>query len=190
RKPLDDQEPPGDRRSAEHRGDQDADEEEQPQRAGQWLRRDEAPDQPGGEEAVVQPLIRGERCRLGRELGRGAEDAPAGRALEEEHLQHEESQVLERDERHQQVPEDGHAEMLVVPGHTRPGEPSARAATPDPRRAAPRGIRRMPGNLRRAPASGSERGLLTVPLTPPDSTRLVSGLAADASPGESLAPWT
>jgi len=31
---------------------------------------------------------------------------------------------------------------------------------------------------------------LTVSLTPPDSTRLVSGLAADASPGESLAPWT
>jgi UDP-N-acetylmuramate dehydrogenase len=33
-------------------------------------------------------------------------------------------------------------------------------------------------------------GHLTVPLTPPDSPRLVSGLAADASPGESLAPWT
>ena len=33
-------------------------------------------------------------------------------------------------------------------------------------------------------------GHLTVPLTPTDSTRLVSGLAAHASPGESLAPWT
>jgi len=31
---------------------------------------------------------------------------------------------------------------------------------------------------------------LTVPSTPPASIGLVTGLAADASPGESLAPWT
>lgn len=31
---------------------------------------------------------------------------------------------------------------------------------------------------------------MTVPSTPPASTGLVTGLAVDASPGESLAPWT
>ena len=31
---------------------------------------------------------------------------------------------------------------------------------------------------------------MTVPSTPPASIGLVTGLAADASPGESLAPWT
>lgn len=46
------------------------------------------------------------------------------------------------------------------------------------------------GNLRRAPASGSDRGDLIAPSTPPAAPGLVTGLAADASPGESLAPWT
>lgn len=46
------------------------------------------------------------------------------------------------------------------------------------------------GNLRRAPASGSDRGDLIAPSTPPAAPGLVAGLAADASPGESLAPWT
>ena len=35
--------------------------------------------------------------------------------------------MLERDERHQHVPEEGHDPMLVAPGRTRPGEPCAPA---------------------------------------------------------------
>ncbi len=46
------------------------------------------------------------------------------------------------------------------------------------------------GNLRQASASGSERGDLIAPSTSPAGPGLVIGLAADASPGESLAPWT
>jgi len=46
------------------------------------------------------------------------------------------------------------------------------------------------GNLRQAPASASDRGDLIAPSTSPAGPGLVTGLAADASPGEPLAPWT
>jgi len=46
------------------------------------------------------------------------------------------------------------------------------------------------GNLRRAPSSGSDRGDLIAPPIPPAGPGLVTGLAAAASPGEPLAPWT
>ena len=51
-------------------------------------------------------------------------------------------------------------------------------------------MRRVAGDLRPPPASGSQRGHLIAPSTPLASIGLVTGLAAVASPGESLAPWT
>src|SRR5262249_40701241 len=51
-----------------------------------------------------------------------------------------------------------------------------------------RTVRHPVEDLRRAHSSGSPEGHLIAPSTP--HTALVTGLAADASPGEALAPWT
>src|SRR5262249_53056952 len=108
--------------------------------------------------------------------------------------QDEESQMLEGDERHQEVAEEGHGGMLVPPWRTRPGKPAPAAAgsgrTPSLPAAAPLLDPLPGGNLRPAPPSGSEKGLLSVSSTPSARAALVAGLTADATPGESLAPWT
>src|SRR5262249_25321999 len=54
---------------------------------------DEAPDQSGGEKAVVQALIGGQRCRGRGKFRSEAEGPKAARLVPEEHLQHEEINV-------------------------------------------------------------------------------------------------
>ena len=74
-------------------GDDDAIEEEQPQRDVAAPQRES---EAGGEEAVVEPLIGGERrSRLG-EVGIGVEHRLAERQGPGEHLQAEKAEVLER----------------------------------------------------------------------------------------------
>ena len=63
----------------------------------------EAPEQAGGEKAVVEALVH--RQRLGRRglVRRHAEGAPAERLVPEEHLEHQEPEVQRRDQDHRDV---------------------------------------------------------------------------------------
>ncbi|KAG6358516.1 hypothetical protein INS49_014400 [Diaporthe citri] len=81
-------------RSAIDARDADAAEEEQADLARKLRDRvRQAPREPRGEEAVVEPLVGGEDFCLGGGLGRLAEGAHAGLLVPEEHLQHEDVAV-------------------------------------------------------------------------------------------------
>ena len=64
---------------------------------------EEAPGEPGGQETVVEPLVGGQHRRVAGELRRQSEDLVPYRGVPEEHLQHQESKVLEGDEGDEQV---------------------------------------------------------------------------------------
>ena len=68
----------------------------------------EAPDQPGGQKAVIEPLIHGEDGRGRGDLRGHREDPPADGMVPEEHLQHQEAEVSERDQRGEDVGDDVH----------------------------------------------------------------------------------
>src|SRR5258707_1275198 len=81
--------------------------------------RDQAPDQSGDEEAVVQPLIRGEIRRGVRELLRQPEGSPPERFGPEEHLEDEEQEVQQGDEADQDVGQDAHRATASMVRRTR-----------------------------------------------------------------------
>src|SRR6185312_54120 len=91
RQSLDPQDLPARGQPAENAGDQHAGEEEQLHAetgtAGAEIK---TPDQSGSEEAVVEPLVGGERLRLQRKLRRGAERATTGGSRPQEHFQDQE----------------------------------------------------------------------------------------------------
>ena len=69
---------------------------------------DQPPDQPGGQEAVVEALVGGERLALRRERGVEAERLVPGRGVPEEHLEHQEVEVQGGDQADQDVRDDAH----------------------------------------------------------------------------------
>ena len=92
---LDEQDVDERRRGAECAGDDDAAEKEQPQRDVAAPKRE---GETGGEEAVVEPLVGGERGGRFGEVRAGVEHRLAERQRPGEHLQSEEAEVLERDQ--------------------------------------------------------------------------------------------
>ena len=75
-------------------GDNDAAEKEQPQPD---VAAPERQGEAGGEEAVIKPLVGGERRGRSGEFGRGVEHRLAERQGPGEHFQAEKAEVLERD---------------------------------------------------------------------------------------------
>ncbi len=75
--------------------------------------RQQRPAQAGGEEAVVETLVGGEHARLLGLLARLAEHLQPDRPGPQEHLQHQETQVQERDEGDQDLRECGHGRGSV-----------------------------------------------------------------------------
>src|SRR6267378_4437712 len=93
--------------SAEHAGDDHAAEEEDLDRNARGAE-SEAPNQAGGEEAVVQALVGCQRLRSGGEIRGQAEGLQAERTRPKEHLEDEEVEVQERDQRYGDVGDDSH----------------------------------------------------------------------------------
>src|SRR5207249_6446644 len=92
---------------AEYAGDDDAGEEEDLDRVS-VRSQGEAPDQSGGEEAVVQALVRCQRLRRRGELRRQAEGPQAARLVPEEHLEDEKIDMQEGDYGNGDVRDDRH----------------------------------------------------------------------------------
>src|SRR5581483_2491961 len=105
--PLDEHDRALGREAAEDAGDDDARAEERQDRRALL---DEPPDEPRGEEAVVEPLVHGERRRGVGDLLGHLEHLEAERAAPEEHLDDHEEDVLQGDEGAERLGGDLHGE--------------------------------------------------------------------------------
>src|SRR5438094_6744950 len=114
-------------KAAEYTDDDDAAEEKNLDR-GSRVTENEAPSEPGSDEAVVQTLIRGERLRGPGEIGRCAESAKAQGPGPEEHLEYEEPEMQDSDQCYRGIGDGCHGTPFLWKTSTRPVS-SSRAAS-------------------------------------------------------------
>src|SRR5439155_10314815 len=97
----------------EDAGDRDTDEEEHLRGEPGVPTGDQTPDQPGGQEAVVEALVHTEGPGLLGELRGRARYTPANRAGPQEHLQHQDVRVDQRDQPYQDIADNDHRVRLL-----------------------------------------------------------------------------
>jgi len=105
---LDEQDPAAGRGSTVTAGHGDAAEEEDGYVAAEVTAGQQAPDQARGQEAVVEPLVGGQRDGGVGELRGGAERGAGARGAPQEHLQHEDVPVQQGHQRHQRPSQHPH----------------------------------------------------------------------------------